>query len=121
MCGRYTRRVSPAELAEIFGVLNSIQWSPRYNIAPTQTVVAVRDSDQREFFTPKWGLIPSWAKDAKIAKEEPRSWRGRILPVCSPCGRAFRASFRRCGWAPTSPRQTGAPEFDTRHFGWLQG
>jgi putative SOS response-associated peptidase YedK len=70
MCGRYTLRVSPVELAEIFSVLNTIDWSPRYNIAPTQTVVAVRPVEQgggREFALLKWGLIPSWAKDAKIA------------------------------------------------------
>src|SRR5215510_10271917 len=70
MCGRYTLRVSPAELAEIFGVLETIEWSPRYNIAPTQTVAAVRPKDQgdgRELALLKWGLIPFWAKDVKIA------------------------------------------------------
>jgi putative SOS response-associated peptidase YedK len=70
MCGRYTLRVSPAELAEIFAVLNSIEWSPRYNIAPTQTVVAVRAAEQgggRELALLKLGLIPSWAGDPKIA------------------------------------------------------
>jgi putative SOS response-associated peptidase YedK len=70
MCGRYTLRVSPAELAEIFAVLNEIEWSPRYNIAPTQTVVAVRPAEQgggRELALVNWGLIPSWAKEQKIA------------------------------------------------------
>jgi putative SOS response-associated peptidase YedK len=69
MCGRYTLRVSPAELAEIFETLRTIDWSPRYNIAPTQTVAAVRQSEQgdgRELALLRWGLIPSWAKDMKI-------------------------------------------------------
>jgi putative SOS response-associated peptidase YedK len=69
MCGRYTLRVSPAELAEIFAVLNQIEWSPRYNIAPTQSVVAVRPVEQgsgRELALLRWGLIPSWADDPKI-------------------------------------------------------
>jgi putative SOS response-associated peptidase YedK len=69
MCGRYTLRVAPAELAEIFETLNQIEWSPRYNIAPTQTVVAVCESEQedgRELALLRWGLIPSWAKDSKI-------------------------------------------------------
>ncbi len=69
MCGRYTLRVSPAELAELFGVINQFDWSPRYNIAPTQTVAAVRlfeSGDGRELALLKWGLIPFWAKDAKI-------------------------------------------------------
>ena len=69
MCGRYTLRVSPAELAEIFAVLNSIEWSPRYNVAPTQIVPAVRpvrESSGRELALVRWGLIPSWADDPKI-------------------------------------------------------
>jgi putative SOS response-associated peptidase YedK len=70
MCGRYTLRVTPAELAEIFGVLETVEWSARYNIAPTQTVAAVRPQEQgkgRELALVKWGLIPFWARDAKIA------------------------------------------------------
>src|SRR5579872_6536332 len=69
MCGRYTLRVSPAELAEIFAVFNSVEWSPRYNIAPTQmvpTVRAARDGSGRELALVKWGLVPSWADDPKI-------------------------------------------------------
>lgn len=69
MCGRYTLRVSPVELAEIFDSLRTIEWSPRYNIAPTQTVAAVRRATQsatRELVLLKWGLIPSWADDPKI-------------------------------------------------------
>lgn len=69
MCGRYTLRVSPAELAEIFSVLNEIDWSPRYNIAPTQTVAVVRPAEQgggRELALLNWGLVPPWADDPKI-------------------------------------------------------
>src|SRR5713101_7416209 len=69
MCGRYTLRVSPAELAEIFETLRTIEWSSRYNIAPTQMVVAVRpawEGNGRELALLKWGLIPVWADDAKI-------------------------------------------------------
>jgi putative SOS response-associated peptidase YedK len=69
MCGRYTLRVSPTELAEIFGVINSLELKPRYNISPTQTVAMVRQPEQdagRELALAKWGLIPSWADDPKI-------------------------------------------------------
>ena len=48
-----------AEMAEEWGI------EPRYNIAPTQSVLAIRHP--REAVMLKWGLIPSWAKDAKIA------------------------------------------------------
>src|SRR5690349_4304168 len=69
MCGRYTLRVSPAELAEIFEVLNTIEWEPRFNIAPTQTVPTIRpvlDGNGRELALVKWGLVPSWADDPKV-------------------------------------------------------
>jgi putative SOS response-associated peptidase YedK len=39
---------------------------PRYNVAPTQTLpVIVRNSPNRVAMM-RWGLIPSWAKDAAI-------------------------------------------------------
>jgi putative SOS response-associated peptidase YedK len=93
MCGRYTLRVSPAELAEIFGVLNSIEWSPRYNIAPTQTVAAVRSNEQatgRELVLLKWGLIPSWAKDAKIGNSLINARADTVATKPS-----FRSAFKR--------------------------
>lgn len=43
--------------------------NPRYNIAPSQSVAAIRDdpdSRQREFVRLHWGLIPPWATDRKI-------------------------------------------------------
>ena len=43
--------------------------SRRYNVAPTQTVIAiVRGEDgEPQARAMRWGLIPPWAKDAKIA------------------------------------------------------
>ena len=93
MCGRYTLRVSPAELAEIFGTLNSIEWSPRYNIAPTQTVAAVRsnqDGTGRELSLLKWGLIPSWAKDTKIGNSLINARADTVATKPS-----FRSAFKR--------------------------
>jgi putative SOS response-associated peptidase YedK len=70
MCGRYTTVADPADIEQRFGV--SVPFSEgtrRYNIAPTESVVAIvlgRDGAPvaREL---RWGLIPSWAKDAKVA------------------------------------------------------
>jgi putative SOS response-associated peptidase YedK len=42
------------------------EWSPRYNIAPTQPVPVIRQHPKepvRELSLMRWGLIPSWAKD----------------------------------------------------------
>jgi putative SOS response-associated peptidase YedK len=41
---------------------------PRYNIAPSQPVAVVREGERgRELASLKWGLVPPWARDAKIA------------------------------------------------------
>jgi putative SOS response-associated peptidase YedK len=67
MCGRFTLTIDPAELKERFGEYTwPSQFAPRYNIAPTQPVLAVSNDGRRtaEFFV--WGLIPSWAKDPAI-------------------------------------------------------
>jgi putative SOS response-associated peptidase YedK len=95
MCGRFNLRTNPSEFAKLFGVLGdySQPWTPRYNIGPTQPVLCVRDGAEREFFMPKWGLIPSGAEDAKDAIQciNARSESIDTRP-------AFRSAFqkRRC-------------------------
>lgn len=70
MCGRITLKVSPQELQELFDVVrgaNTVDWTPRYNVAPTTTVMCIRETgDGRELFPARWGLIPSWSKDTKL-------------------------------------------------------
>ena len=74
MCGRYTLRTKLNLLLSQFAAETALAyeteaWQPRYNIAPTQEVPAVRlnEAGKRELVALRWGLIPSWAKDAKIA------------------------------------------------------
>jgi putative SOS response-associated peptidase YedK len=75
MCGRFTLRTPLTVLAQQFlfdlGPLSAeVRVTPRYNIAPTQTVAAVRQQtagSKRELTLLHWGLVPSWAKDTKIA------------------------------------------------------
>ena len=67
MCGRFTLTVDPAELQETFsGYTFPMQFAPRFNIAPTQPVLAIPNDGKKraDFFI--WGLIPSWAKDPSI-------------------------------------------------------
>ena len=67
MCGRFTLRLSPSELAEIFRLLREPEIGPRYNIAPAQPVAVVRPEGKfRDLSLMRWGLIPSWSKDEKI-------------------------------------------------------
>src|SRR5436190_20019490 len=73
MCGRYNLRAKLTVLAKQFqfGLDDAFAGvKPRYNIAPTQQVPAVRQPEQgakRELVALRWGLIPVWTKDTKIA------------------------------------------------------
>ena len=93
MCGRFSL-FAPGELiAQQFGVIVDHDIEPRYNIAPTQPVAAIRltqDGAEREFTYLKWGLIPSWAKDPKIGSRmiNARSETAAEKP-------SFRAAFKR--------------------------
>ncbi len=67
MCGRFTLAVDPSELQEAFGNYSfPPKYAPRYNIAPTQPILAIPNDAKNAagFFI--WGLIPSWAKDPAI-------------------------------------------------------
>jgi putative SOS response-associated peptidase YedK len=67
--------------------------APRFNIAPTQPVAAVRlapESGQRQLAFLKWGLVPAWAKDPAIGN---RLINARAESVAEKP--AFRAAFRR--------------------------
>jgi putative SOS response-associated peptidase YedK len=66
MCGRYRLTHSYEELSEIFDAQGKVEVAPRYNIAPSQPIVAIRERGGRQISTLRWGLIPAWAKDASI-------------------------------------------------------
>jgi putative SOS response-associated peptidase YedK len=68
MCGRFAFYSPTEAAAALFGVSGSVDVEPRYNIAPTQYVAAVRNNadEQRELVMLRWGLVPFWAKDPSI-------------------------------------------------------
>ena len=69
MCGRYTITLDPALLQQEFDLSNiPSEWKPRYNVAPTQDVPVVNNSETRNVLMMRWGLIPGWAKDASIGQ-----------------------------------------------------
>ena len=95
MCGRFAF-YSPSEAAAaLFGVSASVEVQPRYNIAPTQFIAAIRDDDnkQRELVMLRWGLVPFWAKDPSIGN---RMINARAETVAEKP--AYRAAYRhrRC-------------------------
>jgi putative SOS response-associated peptidase YedK len=123
MCGRMTQITDPAEVARIFDAEVRLDVSatvtapaapagqapaapgsaspapaatkPRYNVAPTSplTIVRQRPDEGRAVEQVRWGLIPSFAKDAKGAA---RMVNARAETVAT--SPVFRASFkaRRC-------------------------
>jgi putative SOS response-associated peptidase YedK len=64
MCGRFTLHTEKELLARRFRVdLTSVEWAPRYNVAPTQPVLAVRERGaERDAEIMRWGLVPSWSR-----------------------------------------------------------
>src|SRR5476649_50128 len=70
MCGRFIISKFPDDIARWFGTTGPLPNSrARYNAAPTQDIAIVRfdpESKQRTLDTLRWGLIPFWAKEAKV-------------------------------------------------------
>lgn len=91
MCGRFTLRSAPDTLATQFDIDACEPYGPRYNIAPTQPVLAVMGADDRRVgHFLRWGLVPSWAKDPRIGS---RMINARAETVAEKP--SFRAAFRR--------------------------
>jgi putative SOS response-associated peptidase YedK len=71
MCGRYRLSRRKQLVEEYFDtVSDEPDWNPRYNIAPTQPVPVIRQNPKepvRELSLMKWGLVPSWSRDASGA------------------------------------------------------
>lgn len=102
VCGRFASIMGLEQVAEMFAVdaVNAPVRPPRYNVAPTTDVLAVTAKVRspgtpavRELTTLRWGLIPSWAKDASAGS---RMINARAEGVDSKP--SFRAPFarRRC-------------------------
>ena len=103
MCGRFALYRDSKELAEHFNLEGTPEARPRYNIAPSQKSLIVRahpETGHRELAALRWGLVPHWAKDAKVGYSliNARSETAATKP-------AFRESMRhrRClvatdGW-----------------------
>lgn len=93
MCGRYTLTATPEQLAELLGLDQVPDFEARFNVAPTQPVAALRvlvQGEGRQLDLLRWGLVPFWAKDAKIGN---KMINARAETVADKP--AFRAAFKR--------------------------
>ncbi len=99
MCGRYVLTTPAEAIAAVFHLAEFSALSPRWNIAPSQMIAAVRAEPagsgppRRALRSLRWGLIPVWADDPSIANRliNCRSESAADKP-------SFRAAFRarRC-------------------------
>jgi len=94
MCGRFTLTLDPAEVKELYQNASFPQkFAPRFNIAPSQAVLAIPNDGKNaaDFFL--WGLIPSWAKDASIGSRMINA-RGETLAEKPSYRGAYK--YKRC-------------------------
>lgn len=92
MCGRFTLRTPASQIADFFDLPDVPPLSPRYNIAPTQPILAIRGAGDRarEAVLVRWGLIPSWSADSSIGSKLINARSDSVAAKPS-----FRAAFRR--------------------------
>jgi putative SOS response-associated peptidase YedK len=107
MCGRYASSMDPEDIIEEFELRSAVPdltpLAPEYNVAPTKEVYAVLSRPprretadapelqaERQLRVLTWGLVPSWAKDPKIAS---RMINARMETVAEKP--AYRKAFER--------------------------
>jgi putative SOS response-associated peptidase YedK len=74
VCNRFRSTRSDRYLAERFQAWDEIDYQPRFNVAPTQPIVTVRqESDKRKMEMTRWGLIPSRASGISAGHFNARS------------------------------------------------
>lgn len=94
MCGRFSLKTTGAALQTQFQLPDTPAIEPRYNIAPTQQIAVVQQTENGpalQFL--RWGLVPAWARDPAIGS---KMINARAETVAEKP--AFRQSFktRRC-------------------------
>lgn len=74
MCGRFTLDTNESDLAQQFEVEVNESISSRYNIAPSQPILTIKqdETNRRSLAKMKWGLVPNWVKDLN-------SWKSNLI------------------------------------------
>jgi len=91
MCGRFVRKRSSSAMARDFGVQEiTDDLQPSFNVAPTDNVAVVLNNRVKLLVAMRWGLVPFWATDPKIASKHINA-RAETLTVKP----AFKDAFKR--------------------------
>jgi putative SOS response-associated peptidase YedK len=98
MCGRFIQITDPEKITTSFSDLEIdvaalTEYSPHYNIAPSQNIFTVLNTPTPKLTFTHWGLIPFWAKDKTIGNKMINARAETLLTKPS-----FREPFhkRRC-------------------------
>ena len=137
MCGRYAASRNPDDLVVEFEAVRAEGQQPLpadYNVAPTKDVYVVRHKKERdaegaltggghrELRAVRWGLVPSWAKDASVGN---RLLNARVESLTEKPAFRTAARTRRClvpadgwyEWAKRLDKPTKQPYFVTPEDG----
>jgi putative SOS response-associated peptidase YedK len=94
MCGRFTLTATMEELLDRFDIgifTDQEDYTPSYNIAPSQRVIAViNDGQKNKMGYLKWGLLPPWAKDKAFGNKLINARSESLLEKPS-----FRTAFQK--------------------------
>ncbi len=92
MCARFTLGASISDVFQgrFDSMLREAGHQPRYNIAPTNQVLAITNDGTRRAELMRWGLVPFWAKDIKIGNKMINA-----VGETAAAKPAFRAAFRK--------------------------
>ena len=91
MCGRYTL-ITDMDILQARFLFESVDLGldPSFNVAPTQQVLTVVNDGENHARFMRWGLIPSWAKDASIGSRMINARSETLAEKPS-----FRSAFKR--------------------------
>ncbi len=111
MCGRFTLTADPADF---FSFHFPPIFAPRFNIAPSQPLLAIPNDGRNSATFFLWGFIPSWAKNAKFSSNNARAETLAEKP-------SFKGAYkyRRClifadgfyEWQKISGQKTKVPHY----------
>ncbi len=112
MCGRFTLTANPADY---FGNFDFPPiFAPRFNIAPSQPLLAIPNDGRNTATFFLWGFIPSWAKNEKF-----RSINARAETLAEKPSFKGAYKYRRCliladgfyEWQKTAGQKTKVPHY----------
>lgn len=92
MCGRYDLSRNAQEVLPFFGIEAEIDWAPRYNIAPSQSILTIHAGDHGRPVASwsYWGFKPRYAEEKERA---PAPINARAEKVAE--SNYFRSSFAK--------------------------